>query len=181
MTLPEATAARFRVRPRAFVLLKSGRRLDLLDPDAQAWTDYDLTTRLSRTMRWSGASRWPHPLSVTQNRLPAWTPEAYARHKRADRLAAASEAFQVVGWTRTEMVEALGIETPPLRDDPLPPNGFAPWEPWPPPAAKDAFANRLRELAHAPRPNLPPFRTPRFGRAGSGPAAFPGGDHAASS
>ena len=52
--------------------------------------------------------------------LPSWTAEAYAKHKRADRLAAASEAFHVVGWSRTDMVEALGIEIPPLLDDPLP-------------------------------------------------------------
>jgi uncharacterized protein len=152
---------------RAFVLLKSGRRLDLLNPDPQAWTDADLAAGLSRTMRWGGASRWPHPLSVAQHsltvlaireaegpltagealrelmhdatefmlgwdciaplkaelgapfrqlearlqaavdaryRLPAWTAEGHASHKRADRLAAASEAFRVVGWSRTDMV-----------------------------------------------------------------------------
>ena len=56
--------------------------------------------------------------------LPSWTAEDYAKHKRADRLAAASEAFHVVGWSRTDMVEALGIAIPPLLDDPLPPNGL---------------------------------------------------------
>ena len=142
------------IEPRAFVLLKSRRRLDLLNPDPHAWTDDDLAAGLSRTMRWGGASRWEHPLSVAQHsltvltireadgaltpgealrellhdatefmlgwdcitplkaqlgepfralearlqsaidtryRLPEWTPEAYAIHKRADRLAAASE------------------------------------------------------------------------------------------
>jgi hypothetical protein len=81
--------------------------------------------------------------------LPAWTAEAYAKHKRADRLAAASEAFHVVGWSRTDMVKALGIEIHPLRDDPLPPNGFARWEPWPPQASQHLFMERFRELAHA--------------------------------
>jgi 5'-nucleotidase len=32
----------------------------------------------------------------TRYRLPEWTPEAYAIHKRADGVAAASEAFHVV-------------------------------------------------------------------------------------
>jgi hypothetical protein len=55
--------------PRAFVLLKSRRRLDLLDPDPQAWTEDDLAAGLSRTIRWGGASRWEHPLSVAQHSL----------------------------------------------------------------------------------------------------------------
>jgi 5'-deoxynucleotidase YfbR-like HD superfamily hydrolase len=145
--------------PRAFVPLKSRRRLDLLNPDPHAWTDDDLAAGLSRTMRWGGASRWEYPLAVAQHsltvltireadgaltpgealrellhdatefllgwdcitplkaqlgepfralearlqsaidtryRLPEWTPEAYAIHKRADGVAAASEAFHVV-------------------------------------------------------------------------------------
>ena len=216
--------------PRAFVLLKSGRRLDLLNPDPEAWTDGDLAAGLSRTMRWGGASQRAHPLSVAQHsltvlaireaegpltareglrellhdatefmlgwdciaplkaqlgepfrqlearlqaavdaryQLPSWTAEAYAKHKRADRLAAASEAFPVVGWSRTGMVEALGIEIRPLLDDPLPSNGFAPWEPWPPIAAQHFFMERFRELAHAPRSSMSPSRTPCFGRAAS--------------
>ncbi len=55
--------------PRAFVLLRSRRRLDLLNPDPEAWTDEDLAAGLSRTMRWGGASRWEHPLSVAQHSL----------------------------------------------------------------------------------------------------------------
>ena len=240
MTLLDAAADRFAVDARAFVLLKSGRRLDLLDPDPQAWTDDDLAAGLSRTMRWSGASQWPHPLSVAQHslsvlaireaegpltagealrellhdatefmlgwdcitplkaelgepfrrlearlqaavdaryRLPAWTAGSYARHKRADRLAAASEAFHVVGWSRTDMVEALGIAIAPLLADPLPPKGFAPWEPWPPRVAEGVFARRLRELSPAP---LSPSRTPRLGRPEPHPAPLHGGDHAPS-
>ena len=144
----DTTASPSGAEPRAFVLLKSRRRLDLLNPDPHAWTDDDLAAGLSRTMRWGGASRWEHPLSVAQHsltvltireadgaltpgealrellhdatefmlgwdcitplkaqlgepfraldarlqsaidtryRLPEWTPEAYAIHKRADR------------------------------------------------------------------------------------------------
>ena len=54
---------------RAWVLLPSRRRLNLLAPDPQAWTDRDLAIGLSRTYRWSGYSAWPHPLSVAQHSL----------------------------------------------------------------------------------------------------------------
>jgi hypothetical protein len=54
---------------RAWVLLPSGRRLDLLQPDADAWTDRDLAISLSRTYRWGGHSSWELPLSVTQHSL----------------------------------------------------------------------------------------------------------------
>jgi len=50
--------------------------------------------------------------------LPAWDAAAYRRHKAADRLAAASEAFHVVGWSREDMRDALGIVCEPLEDDP---------------------------------------------------------------
>ena len=243
MTMLDATAARLDVDARAFVVLKSGHRLDLLNPDPQAWTDDDLAAGLSRTMRWGGASRWPHPLSVAQHsltvlairetegpltagealrellhdatefmlgwdciaplkaelgapfrqlearlqaavdaryRLPAWTAEDYAKHKRADRLAAASEAFHVVGWSRAEMVEALDIEIPPLLDDPLSPNGFAPWEPWSPRTAQRFFAKRLCKLGHGPRSNTSSSRTPPFGRPTARPTPLQGGDHAPS-
>ncbi|MGO9432108.1 hypothetical protein [Rhodoblastus sp.] len=54
MTMLDPTAAPLGAHARAFVLLKSGRRLDLLNPDPQAWTDGDLAAGLSRTMRWGG-------------------------------------------------------------------------------------------------------------------------------
>ena len=62
----DTTAASLDVNARAFVLLKSGRRLDLLDPDPEAWTEDDLAAGPSRTLRWGGASRWARPLSVAQ-------------------------------------------------------------------------------------------------------------------
>lgn len=54
---------------RAWVLLPSGQRLNLLAPDPQAWTDRDLAIGLSRTYRWAGYSAWDHPLSVAQHSL----------------------------------------------------------------------------------------------------------------
>lgn len=54
---------------RAWMRLPSGNRLDLLNPDPDAWQDSDLSTRLSRTFRWGGESCWPLPLSVAQHSL----------------------------------------------------------------------------------------------------------------
>jgi len=54
---------------RAWMRLPSGRRLDLITPDAQAWTDQDLSIRLARTVRWGGESRWSTSLSVAQHSL----------------------------------------------------------------------------------------------------------------
>jgi uncharacterized protein len=47
----DTTASPSGAEPRAFVLLKSRRRLDLINPDPHAWTDDDLAAGLSRTMR----------------------------------------------------------------------------------------------------------------------------------
>src|SRR5690554_1056530 len=55
--------------PRAWMRLPSGRRLDLANPDPDAWDDTDLATRLARTYRWGGESTWQRPLSVAQHSL----------------------------------------------------------------------------------------------------------------
>ena len=54
---------------RAFVLFRSGGRLDLLNPRFDCWTDEDLALNLARISRWGGASRWHEPLSVAQHSL----------------------------------------------------------------------------------------------------------------
>src|SRR5215831_6491592 len=54
---------------RAWVLLKSGRRIDLLQPIANDWEDEDLALGLARTYRWGGHSAWDLPLSVAQHSL----------------------------------------------------------------------------------------------------------------
>ena len=53
--------------PRAWILFRSGSRLNLLDPSPNGWTDADLATGLSRTYRWGGQSCWNLPLSVAQH------------------------------------------------------------------------------------------------------------------
>lgn len=197
---------------RAWVLLKSGRRLDLLNPHPHSWTDEDLATGLARTYRWGGHSKWELPLSVAQHSLTVlhirmllagrmltaaerlrelahdmdegllgfdaitplkphlgdgyasvvkrlraairsrydlrrWDHEGYKEHKYADRLAAASEAHHVVGWSAADIRSSLGITLAPLDVDPVPvPPGMQPWEPWPPKLAAQLFLDRLEEL-----------------------------------
>ena len=208
----------------AFVLLASGRKLDLLHPDPRSWTHEDLATGLSRTYCWGGHSCWDWPLSVAQHsllvlalherisdgqstsaqrlrellhdadklaglnptaslkphlgpafatvtarlgaavaeryRLPAWTPAEHALHKRADRLAAASEAHHTVGWRNlADMRDILDIGLEPLLIDPLLsrygaelPAGTRAWEPWPARLAARLFLAELLELDGATQP-----------------------------
>ena len=57
------------MNPRAWILLPSGHRLNLLAPDSDSWADEDLAIGLSRTYRWGGYSAWDLPLSVAQHSL----------------------------------------------------------------------------------------------------------------
>lgn len=197
---------------RAWVRLASGRRINLLDPQPEDWTDSDLAIGLSRTYRWGGHSIWELPLSVAQHsllvlrlcehlngrplnriaalrellhdasegllsfdpispvkphlgerfkdldhrlqaaiesryELPRWQMEDYTTHKRADRLAAASEALHVAGWSASDITETLLMSEAPMLADPQPlPEGMKPWEPWPPKVAAGLFHAKLREL-----------------------------------
>jgi hypothetical protein len=82
--------------------------------------------------------------------LTDWTPEQKRKHKKADRLAAASEAVHVVGWTRTEVRHTLRIPHEPLTLDPLAKiYDVKPWEPWPPGLAAERFFAELSYLLKA--------------------------------
>jgi hypothetical protein len=82
--------------------------------------------------------------------LPEWSPDEHALHKRADRLAAASEAVHVAGWTPEEVRNTLKIEAAPLDADPLQTMyGGTPWEPWPPSLACARFLAELNRLRTA--------------------------------
>jgi hypothetical protein len=79
--------------------------------------------------------------------LPQWTPKEYAAHKLADRLAAASEAVHIAGWSPKEVLHTLKITVPPLNEDPLQASyGGAAWEPWPPALASERFLAELERL-----------------------------------
>ena len=88
-------------------------------------------------------------------RLKAFAPAEARIHKKADRIAAASEAVHVVGWTRDEVRNTLRIPFEPLGVDPLAAiYGGLPWEPWPPTTAAERFLAELRALCQRldPRP-----------------------------
>ncbi len=80
--------------------------------------------------------------------LAPWTEAERKPHKRADRVAAASEAVHVVGWTRKEVRATLGIPHQPLTVDPLTAiYGGTSWEPWAPALAAERFLAELTRLA----------------------------------
>jgi hypothetical protein len=79
--------------------------------------------------------------------LPAWTAAEHALHKRADRLAAASEAVHVVGWKIDEVRTTLRIRAAVLDEDPLvEAYGCRPWEPWAPTVAAERFLVMLEDV-----------------------------------
>ncbi|WP_026607160.1 phosphohydrolase [Methylocapsa acidiphila] len=81
--------------------------------------------------------------------LAPWRSEEWKAHKRADRVAAASEAVHVVGWTRKEVRHTLRIPYEPLALDPLAEiYGAHPWEPWEPALAAERFLAELERLNH---------------------------------
>ncbi len=55
--------------PRAWKRQPSGLRIDLLNPQPDAWTDEDMATGMSRVPRWAGHSKWPRAYSVAQHSL----------------------------------------------------------------------------------------------------------------
>jgi hypothetical protein len=86
--------------------------------------------------------------------LPAWTAAEHAAHKRADRLAAATEAVHVAGWSREEVRGTLKIRAEVLPEDPLAARyGCRPWEPWTPAVASERFLAELTGLLAADQAN----------------------------
>lgn len=79
--------------------------------------------------------------------LPRWNQRDYAAHKRADHLAAASEAVHIAGWSVEEVRRTLQIRATPLSSDPLQPiYGGAAWEPWEATLACQRFLAELQRL-----------------------------------
>jgi uncharacterized protein len=79
--------------------------------------------------------------------LPYWTPDEKVAHKRADRVAAASEALHVAGWDRDEVRQVLKITLKPLETDPLLAlYGGRAWEPWAPDVAAERFLKELQRI-----------------------------------
>lgn len=80
-------------------------------------------------------------------RLPDWSTEDHKLHKRADHLAAASEAVHVAGWSSEEVLDLLNIGLQPLKADPLAKTyRCKPWAPWPPSVAARRLLDQLQKL-----------------------------------
>lgn len=79
--------------------------------------------------------------------VTVWSAADLQPHKRADHLAAASEAVHVAGWSEDEVLDLLNIGLKPLTRDPLAElYGCTPWEPWPPAVAAERFLDQLKQL-----------------------------------
>jgi len=84
--------------------------------------------------------------------LRTWAPDSHTVHKRADSIAAASEAVHCAGWTEHEVRAVLGITHPILDADPLASiYECHPWEPWPADVAAERFLEALNMLLEAIR------------------------------
>lgn len=82
--------------------------------------------------------------------MEEWDQDKYRQHKRADNLAAASEAVHVAGWSNDEVVDLLKIALTPLKDDPLAKvYQCRAWEPWTPAVAAQRFLDKLLQLQKA--------------------------------
>lgn len=76
-----------------------------------------------------------------------WNDDEKIVHKRADRIAAASEAVYVAGWREHEVQQVLKIPFQPERVDPLQAiYGGDAWEPWPPQLAAERFLEELKRI-----------------------------------
>lgn len=79
--------------------------------------------------------------------LRAWNEAERRAHKRCDRIAAASEAVHVAGWTEAEVRRTLGITAAVQSRDPVAERfGEVPWAPWPPQLAAERFEAELGRL-----------------------------------
>ena len=106
------------------------------------------------------AARLAAVIAIRYN-LPAWTDKQQRMHKKADRIAAASEAVHIVGWTEAEVRHVLRIPFKPLAVDALVDvYGGVPWEPWPPQLAAERFLVELQALTACGKASvtLPPKR-----------------------
>lgn len=76
-----------------------------------------------------------------------WNTQEKEAHKYADRVAAASEAVHVAGWSADEVKQVLKIPFKPVKTDPLlAVYGGKPWEPWAPDIAAERFLKELQRI-----------------------------------
>ena len=130
--------------------LTTGEQLaELLHDAEEGFLGFDCISPLKRVLGQPFADVGDRLMHAVSSRyaLPAWTPETHRLHKRADSIAAASEAVHCTGWSREEVRDVLGIEFPVLDVDPLQAiYGGTAWAPWPSDVAAVRFLNELDRL-----------------------------------
>ena len=130
-------------------LTPAQERAELLHDAEEGFLGFDCISPLKRVLGQpfaDVAGRLMQAVSV-RYALPDWTPEAHRLHKRADSIAAASEAVHCTGWSRAEVRDVLGIEFPVLDADPLQAvHGGTAWEPWAADVAAERFLAELQRL-----------------------------------
>jgi 5'-deoxynucleotidase YfbR-like HD superfamily hydrolase len=127
------------------------QRAELLHDAEEGFLGFDCISPLKRVLGPPFAAVAERLMQAVAARyaLPDWTTETHRLHKRADSVAAASEAVHCTGWSRDEVRDVLGIEFPVLDVDPLQAiYGGTAWEPWPSELAARRFLDELERLKH---------------------------------
>ena len=128
--------------------------LELLHDAEEGFLGFDCISPLKDVLGLSFRAVSSRLLAAVSERyeLRAWSPAAHAVHKRADSVAAASEAVHCIGWPAHEVRDVLGIVHPVLDVDPLAEiYGCRPWEPWAADVAAERFLDALESLRVAAR------------------------------
>lgn len=126
--------------------------LELLHDAEEGFLGFDCISPLKDVLGLSFRAVSSRLMAAVSERyeLRAWSPAAHAVHKRADSVAAASEAMHCIGWPAHEVRDVLGIVHPVLDVDPLAEiYGCRPWEPWAADVAAERFLDALESLRAA--------------------------------
>lgn len=135
-------------------LTPSDALLELLHDAEEGFLGFDCISPLKDVLGLSFRAVSSRLMAAVSQRyeLRAWSPAAHAVHKRADSVAAASEAVHCIGWPAHEVRDVLGIVHPVLDVDPLADiYDCRPWEPWAADVAAERFLNALESLHAAAR------------------------------
>ncbi len=130
-------------------LTPSEALLELLHDAEEGFLGFDCISPLKDVLGLSFRAVSSRLMSAVSQRyeLRTWTPAAHAVHKRADSVAAASEAVHCIGWPAHEVRDVLGIVHPVLNVDPLADiYDCRPWEPWAADVAAERFLAELNAL-----------------------------------
>jgi len=136
------------------LLPASDALLELLHDAEEGFLGFDCISPLKDVLGLSFRAVSSRLMAAVSERyeLRAWSPAAHAVHKRADSVAAASEAVHCIGWPAHEVRDVLGIVHPVLDVDPLAEiYGCRPWEPWAADVASERFLDALESLRAAVR------------------------------